>query len=75
MKQTRLNWLRGAEHDMRTTESLLKARRYIYVIFMCHLATEKFLKAIVAESSSSPPPRTYNLYYLLELRLSTWSVL
>jgi HEPN domain-containing protein len=67
MKRTTLNWLRGAEYDIQTAESLLKSRRYIYVIFMCHLAVEKMLKAIVAESSTSLPPRTHNLYHLLTL--------
>jgi HEPN domain-containing protein len=67
MKQTTLNWLRGAEYDFQTAQSLFKARRYIYVIFMCHLSVEKLLKAIIAESTPSPPPRTHNLYRLLEL--------
>ena len=67
MKQTTLNWLRGAEYDFQTAQSLCTSRRYIYVIFMCHLAIEKLLKAIVAEDSTSPPPRTHNLYRLFEL--------
>ncbi len=69
MKPTTLNWLRSSEYDMQTAQSLLllRARRYIYVIFMCHLAVEKLLKALIAESSAAPPPRTHNLYHLLEL--------
>jgi HEPN domain-containing protein len=67
MKRTTLNWLRGTEYDIQTAESLLKSRRYIHVIFMCHRAVEKLLKAIVAESSPSLPPRTHNLYHLLAL--------
>jgi HEPN domain-containing protein len=67
MKQTTRNWLRGADYDLQTAQSLWKARRYIYVIFMCHLAVEKLLKAIVTEDSTSLPPRTHNLYRLLEL--------
>ena len=67
MKQITLNWLRGAEYDIETAESLFKARRYIYVIFMCHLAVEKTLKAVIAETSATPLPRTHNLYHLLEL--------
>jgi HEPN domain-containing protein len=67
MKQITLNWLRGAEYDIETAESLFKARRYIYVIFMCHLAVEKTLKAVIAETSATPLPRTHNLYRLLEL--------
>jgi HEPN domain-containing protein len=67
MKLTTLNWLRSSEYDLQTAESLLRSRRYIYVIFLCHLAVEKLLKAIVAESSATLPPRTHNLYRLLEL--------
>jgi HEPN domain-containing protein len=67
MKQATLNWLHGAEYDLQTAESLFKSRRYIYVIFMCHLAVEKVLKAILTEISSDAPPRTHNLYRLLEL--------
>jgi HEPN domain-containing protein len=66
MKQTTLNWLHGAEYDIQTAESLLKTRRYIYVVFMCHLAVEKTLKAIIAETAAVSPPRTHNLYRLLE---------
>jgi HEPN domain-containing protein len=67
MKQTTLNWLSSSEYDIQTAQSLLRTRRYIYVIFMCHLAVEKLLKAIIAESAPSPPPRTHNLYQLLEI--------
>jgi HEPN domain-containing protein len=67
MKRTTLNLLRGAEYDIQTAEGLLKSRRYIYVIFLCHLSAEKMLKAIVAESSPSLPPRTHNLYHLLTM--------
>jgi HEPN domain-containing protein len=67
MKQTTLNWFRSSEYDLQTAESLLRSRRYIYVLFMCHLTVEKLLKAIVAESSTVFPPRTHNLYRLLEL--------
>jgi HEPN domain-containing protein len=66
MKQTTLNWLRSSEYDFATAQSLLRTHRYIYVIFMCHLAVEKLLKAIIAESSSLPPPRIHNLYGLFE---------
>ena len=29
-------WFRQAEYDMKTAEAMFKARRYIYVVFMCH---------------------------------------
>lgn len=43
------NWLEMAEYDLRTATHMMKAGRNIYVIFMCHLAIEKLLKAIVVE--------------------------
>lgn len=30
---------------------MYEGRRYIYVIFVCHLAVEKYLKALVAEKT------------------------
>ena len=41
--------------------------RYIYTIFMCHLALEKALKAKVEEITSKTPPKTHNLRYLVKL--------
>ncbi len=45
---------------------MYKSRRYVYVIFMCHMAIEKVLKAIVAEKYRKTPPKTHNLLYLLK---------
>jgi HEPN domain-containing protein len=53
---------------------MLKAQRYVYVVFMCHLAIEKALKALVAETQPGVPPRTHDLQSLLrrlDLGLST----
>jgi len=38
--------------------------RYIYVLFMCHLAVEKLLKALYESISGKVPPKTHNLIYL-----------
>lgn len=64
MKKTTANWLATAEYDLETAEAMLKSRRYLYVVFMCHLALEKTLKALYAETSSKMPPRTRDLLYL-----------
>jgi HEPN domain-containing protein len=45
---------------------MLKTGRYIYVIFMCHLAIEKLLKAVVAQSQETHPPYTHDLNDLIE---------
>lgn len=59
-------WLAQAEYDIGTAESLYQigtaeslyqARRYIYTIFMCHLAVEKGLKALLVEKTGKAPPK------------------
>jgi len=39
-------WLRQADYDMATSEYMYTGGRYIYAVFMCHLALEKALKGI-----------------------------
>ena len=46
---------------------MLKTERNVYVIFTCHMAIEKLLKAIVAEVTDKLPPKTHNLIYLTKL--------
>lgn len=61
------NWLDSAQYDLETAEHMFRAERYIYTIFMCHLALEKILKAKGEEISGKTPPRTHNLRYLVKL--------
>ena len=61
------NWLDSACYDLETAEHMNKSGRYIYTIFLCHLALEKVLKAKVQEVTGKLPPRTHNLRYLLNL--------
>lgn len=44
---------------------MLDTGRYLYVIFMCHLALEKMLKAHVAEVTKAIPRKTHDLAYLV----------
>lgn len=67
MKKEVENWLRSAEYDLETAEHMFKAGRYIYTVFMCHLALEKMLKAKVEEVTNATPPKTHDLEYLVEL--------
>jgi len=46
---------------------MLQTGRYIYVIFMCHLAIEKLLKAIIQEITGKLPHKTHDLVYLLQV--------
>jgi len=59
------NWLAGAEYDLETAGHMLATGRCIYVVFMCHLAVEKVLKALVCEATNASPPRTHDLDRLL----------
>ncbi|NLD35844.1 MAG: HEPN domain-containing protein [Desulfatiglans sp.] len=44
MKKTTLNWIKSADYDLKTAASLLIRKRYLYVVFMCHLTLEKYLR-------------------------------
>lgn len=67
MKKSTKNWIMTAEYDLKTADSLLRAKRKFYVIFLCHLAIEKMLKGIISEKQEKLPPYTHNLVYLLGL--------
>lgn len=45
------NWIAMSDYDIGTAEHMLSSGRYLYVIFMCHLALEKMLKAHVTEAT------------------------
>lgn len=61
------NWIKSGDYDIRTASALLKSRRYIYVIFMCHLSVEKTLKALVVQERKKTPPRIHDLFRLANL--------
>jgi len=61
------NWLNSANYDMETARHMFTSGRYIYTVFMCHLALEKILKTKVQELTGRIPPRTHNLRYLVKL--------
>lgn len=67
MRKDADNFIISAEYDLGTAEHMLNTGRYIYVVFMCHLALEKILKAIAIEATNSPAPKTHNLLYLTKL--------
>jgi HEPN domain-containing protein len=64
MRPETKNWLASAEYDFETAKHMLSSQRYIYVVFLCHLAVEKMLKAIASEVHSKSPPRTHDLIFL-----------
>ena len=48
MKKEVKNWLDSAKYDLETAEHMFNTGRYVYTIFMCHLALEKILKAKIS---------------------------
>lgn len=66
MKSSGMEWLKQAEYDLETTEYLFSGGRYLYSVFMCHLAIEKALKGLYEKIIGDFPPKTHNLLYLLK---------
>jgi len=64
MRPDTRNWMASAEYDMETARHLLATGRYLYVVFMCHLALEKILKALAGEALGRLAPRTHDLIFL-----------
>jgi len=67
MRDETAEWITQAEYDIDTAQAMFEAGRYIYCVFMSHLAIEKSLKAMVVERLGEVPPKTHNLIYLLKL--------
>ena len=61
------NWLDSAQYDLETAQDMFNTGRYIYTVFMCHLALEKMLKAKMEEVTDKTPPKTHDLEYLVGL--------
>ena len=61
------NWLATADYDVKTAIKMFETGRYVYVVFMCHLAIEKAFKAVVTQEIKQAPPKTHDLIKLVEL--------
>ncbi|WP_172613605.1 HEPN domain-containing protein [Moorella sp. E306M] len=60
-------WMEQAEYDFSTAKAMFHARKYLYMIYMCQLALEKILKAVVALRTDKTPPKTHKLLLLVKL--------
>ena len=60
------NWIAWAEYDLETARHMLATGRYLYVVFCCHIALEKLLKAHVTEVTQAVPPKTHELSALVK---------
>lgn len=59
---------------------MLHTGRYLYVIYMCHLAVKKLLKALVAETQAELPPKMTTdafakKYHAVMIRRAKWFAL
>ncbi len=57
-------WIEIAEYDFASAKDMFKMGRYPYVAFMCHLAIEEILKAVIIFKTKFYPPRYNNLELL-----------
>ncbi len=57
MRDDTRNWIACSDYDLETARHMFETGRYVYVIFMCHLALEKLLKAHVTEAIQAEPRR------------------
>ncbi len=64
VKQLIQYWLDGSDYDWKTSLSLLKAKKYPYCLFMCHLSVEKLLKGLIVKEEKDHAPMTHNLTFL-----------
>jgi HEPN domain-containing protein len=66
MRTDTRNWIALAKYDLDTADHMLNTGRYLYVIFLCHLALEKMLKAHVTETTQAIPSKSHDLIYLIK---------
>ena len=59
-------WFDQSDYDFQTAKAMFDSGRYIYSVFMCHLAIEKCLKGIFVETTGSIPPKSHNLFYFID---------
>lgn len=60
-------WTERARYDLDTARAMLKAGRYLYVLFCCQQAVEKMLKSVIVERVGESPPRIHQLRRLAEI--------
>jgi len=60
-------WLKMAQDDIAVAKRLLGSKDYLWMGFICHLITEKSLKAVYAEVTNEVPPYDHKLLNLAKL--------
>ena len=59
-------WVKTAEHDIATAESLFDSRHFDWCLFIGHLVLEKMLKAHFVNDNDDVPPKIHDLIRLIE---------
>jgi HEPN domain-containing protein len=59
-------WKLTAEDNLETAEILISNNKYIEGLFFCHLCIEKILKALVVKEIKDIPPKSHDLFLLIE---------
>lgn len=59
-------WADEADAAAHSAGILVKKKRYLHGLFFCHLTIEKIAKAHVVKATKQIPPRSHNLFRLLE---------
>ena len=54
-------WLELCDDDLKAAKAMLESKNYLWMGFICHLAIEKALKAIIANQINEIPPKIHNL--------------
>lgn len=60
-------WKNGSAEEIKVADLLFRNRKYRHGMFFYHLAIEKILKAHAAKVTGNIPPRTHNLFRLIEI--------
>jgi HEPN domain-containing protein len=59
-------WIDSSNYDFKTAKSMQKSGRYVYTVFMCQQAIEKYLKALFLRKHKTEAPKSHNLLFLAE---------
>lgn len=61
------HWKAGANDALDTADLLFKNNKNTYALFFCHLAVEKWIKALLMKKTGEFAPKIHNLIRLSEM--------
>ena len=59
-------WFKSSDDDWKVVRSMFKTKHYVYALFFCHIAIEKFLKGMIVSKTGKNLPRSHDLLFLAE---------